>query len=296
MYAKIRAVVRSHTPDILAPAFAGAENYLRRLVAWGHVIVHVRGAAPRDVWTLWRSILAAPITSLAQLRKWREPYLMADAEVVSHGLGRFSVRAHSDDLGHVLAFSRERVLFDTLRDSVGPGDIVLDAGANIGVITIMLARCVGPTGRVIAVEMMPDTAARLRRHIAMNGIGNVEVVEKALSSEPDQTVTASVPRGFFGQASIVHGAASTDTATVSVQTTTIDAIVGGVPSIALMKMDLEGAEAQALLGAKRSLEKIRAIVFESWSGGDNLGGVLCEKGFSISLIDGRNFLARRDKS
>lgn len=296
MYAKIRAVLRAHTPDVLAPALAGVENYLRRLTAWGHVIFYVRGVAPRDAQVLWRSILAAPITSLARLGKWREPYLLADVEVVSRGLGRFSVRAHSDDLGHVLAFSRERALFDALRAQVGPGDIVLDAGANIGVITIVLARCVEPTGRVIAVEMMPDTAARLRRHIAMNGIGNVEVVEKALSSESDQMVMASVPRGFFGQASIVHDGASADMTTVSVRTATIDALVGDIPSITLMKMDLEGAEPQALLGAERSLENIRAIVFESWSGGDDIGGVLSEKGYSISPIDGRNFLARRDKT
>ncbi|MGB5083179.1 MAG: FkbM family methyltransferase [Methylocystis silviterrae] len=295
MYAKIRAVVRSHTPDILAPEFAGAENYLRRLKAWGHVIWYVRGAAPRDVWTLWRSILAAPITSLAQLRKWREPYLMADAEVLLRGLGRFTVRAYSDDLGHVLAFSRERVLFNTLRDSVGPGDVVLDAGANIGVITMVLARCVGPTGRVIAVEMMPDTAARLRRHIAMNGLENVEVIEKALSSESNRSVMATVPRGFFGQASIVRNGGPSDGASVSVQTTTIDALTVDIPSIALMKMDLEGAEPQALLGAERSLEKIRSIVFESWSGGENLNGTLSEKGFLISTIDGRNLLARRSK-
>ncbi len=106
MYSKIRAAVRAHTPDVLAPSLAGAENYLRRLAAWGHVIWYVRGAAPRDVFTLWRSILAAPITSLARLGKWREPYLLAYAEVVLRGLGRFTVRAHSDDLGVILAFSR----------------------------------------------------------------------------------------------------------------------------------------------------------------------------------------------
>ncbi len=128
---------------------------------------------------------------------------------------------------------------------------MLDAGANIGVITMMLARCVGPTGRVIAIEIVPDTAARLRRHIAMNGLENVEVIEKALSSESNLSVTATVPRGFFGQASIVREGVPSDAAPVSVQTTTIDAIILDIPSIAILKMDLEGAEPQELLGAER---------------------------------------------
>lgn len=71
-------------------------------------------------------------------------------------------------------------MFNTLHELVKPGDTVVDGRANIGAITVLLARRIGPSGRVIPVEMMPDMAARLRRNIALNGPTNVEVSSNSL--------------------------------------------------------------------------------------------------------------------
>lgn len=57
-----------------------------------------------------------------------------------------------------------------------PGDRVLDAGCGIGAGFSLLARAVGPTGRVVGVEISPETAAAARRRIERNGWGNVEVI------------------------------------------------------------------------------------------------------------------------
>jgi FkbM family methyltransferase len=57
---------------------------------------------------------------------------------------------------------------------------------------------VGPTGRVLAIEMMPATADILRQHVATNDCTNVELVEKALSDRAGDTIMAKVPAGKHG--------------------------------------------------------------------------------------------------
>ncbi|GAB4520473.1 MAG: hypothetical protein Kow00133_07000 [Amphiplicatus sp.] len=72
-----------------------------------------------------------------------------------------------------------------------PGDMVADVGANIGVTALRLARAVGPTGRVVAFEPHPETAARLRAAVARCSAAQVEVCELALG---DKAGTARLVR------------------------------------------------------------------------------------------------------
>ena len=77
-------------------------------------------------------------------------------------------------------------------------------------------------------------------------------------------------------------------------TTTLDQVASGLGDIALVKLDLEGAEPLALRGATQMLKRTRAMLFESWDGdGDETSRMLREAGFSIEPVDGRNFLAMR---
>lgn len=220
--------------------------------------------------------------------------LIRDADIKIRGLGIFAIRGASDDLGHVLPFAHAGI-FAAMQSQVRPGDVVLDAGANIGALTVYLGRQVGSTGRVIAIEMMEETAARLRRNLALNDMTWVTVVEAALAAKEGETVTAEVAEGYFGQASIAAGAnAGRDVRRTQVRTTTIDSVAENLHSIALMKMDLEGAEPQALEGAVRTLKKTKAVVFESWAAdGGETAMSLAKAGFESVAIDGRNFLAVR---
>jgi FkbM family methyltransferase len=146
---------------------------------------------------------------------------------------------------------------------------------------------------VIAVEMMPDTAALLRHNLELNGLKNVAVVELALAERAGERVVASLESGFHGQASIAKGSAYSDRG-IEVGTTTLQMLMNAFEEVALLKLDLEGAEAQALLGAGDALGRIHAILFESWAadGGDT-ASLLRDAGFGIAAVDGRNFIARR---
>ena len=236
--------------------------------------------------------MANPLISLLlpDLRGgWAERIMVAPT-------GMFRIRGKSDDLHHVVP-SVNGAVVRTIAEHAGPDDTEIDAGANIGAVTVAMARIVGSAGKVIAFEMMPETAAQLRTNLALNDLRQVEVIEQALSDRAGQTVTAEHAHGVFGQASITKEAnAGKSVRRVDVLTTTLDAATMSTDWVAVMKMDLEGAEPLALAGAQRMLTKIGAIIFESWSSdGGEVGLLLKARGFSISPIDGRNFLAKRSR-
>jgi SAM-dependent methyltransferase len=65
-----------------------------------------------------------------------------------------------------------------------PGQTVLDIGAGSGLDTFLAAKAVGPTGRVIAVDMTPAMVARGRENVALTGLGHVEYREGLAESLP----------------------------------------------------------------------------------------------------------------
>jgi ATP-dependent RNA circularization protein (DNA/RNA ligase family) len=83
----------------------------------------------------------------------------------------------------------------------------------------------------------------------------------------------------------------------TVKSTTLSKVLDGIAHIALMKMDLEGVEYEALLGAGYALSKITNIVFEQLEPEDTerqAARHLKDIGFSILSIDGRNKIAVRN--
>ena len=75
----------------------------------------------------------------------------------------------------------EREVLRLLGDLLSAGDVVIDVGANVGIITAHASRIVGPTGRVVAVEPSPRCLEDLAEVTV--GLGNVTIVEAALGSE-----------------------------------------------------------------------------------------------------------------
>jgi FkbM family methyltransferase len=265
--------------------------YAQRLAAWASVVRQIRGATVADRAVLGRAILRSPLTSLGNFSEWRNPTVDADCTVITQ-IGSFHIRGNSDDLFLALP-AREKAIVDIMRRTLLPGDLFVDAGANIGVLTVLGSKLVGPAGRVIAVEMMPDTAAILRAHIADNQCENVSVVEAALSNLSGRTVRATVPPGKFGQASIVVDQPGT---TIDVRTITLAEVIGDVSNVKLLKLDLEGAELDALKGLGDALEKIEAIIFEDRGLGAEASQWLEAHGFSVRHIDSVNALAMRPDS
>lgn len=268
-------------------------DYLLRLTRWISIIREMRGVNFRNQFILLASAFASPFTSLYKLQQWQDPLLLRDATVHVRGIGIFVLRRSTDDLWHVLP-TRERTVLKEIRKGLKIGDIFVDAGANIGIYTVLAGQLVGAAGRVIAVEMMPDTARILREHISKNHLSNVSVIDQALSNVAGQVVVARVPGGQHGQASIANGVAVGGTE-VQVFTTTLSDILENVERVALMKMDLEGAEQLALEGAGDVLNRVQIVIFEDW-GDASLSELFLSKGFAVARLDGNNCIARNLKS
>jgi FkbM family methyltransferase len=141
---------------------------------------------------------------------------------------------------------------------VQPGDVVVDGGANVGVFALALAQRVGPSGRVVAFEPAQGTRALLEANVALNGCSWLDVRAEALS---DAAGTAELRDEAPGSGTAtMYGHAGE--ATVTVETTTLDAAVGDLP-VDWVKLDVEGAEAKVLRGAVGVLSRSRPrIVME----------------------------------
>lgn len=159
--------------------------------------------------------------------------------------------------------------------TIEPGNMVLDVGANIGLYALLAGRLVGPSGRVHAFEPEAGNAARLAVNIALNGLENVSVFEAAVYSEPG-AVTLNVFDSRFnawhslGRPSLPDpehaGRTVEPVRTRQVPAITLDAhcATHGIDRIDLLKVDVEGAEVNVLLGARRLLDAhaVRALLFE----------------------------------
>jgi len=83
------------------------------------------------------------------------------------------------------------------RHLISPGDSVLDIGANIGIFSRFLSRCVGPSGHVYAFEPIPQTFDFLSNNVRKLGLKNVEALNFALS-ETEETTTMVIPTYRWG--------------------------------------------------------------------------------------------------
>lgn len=84
------------------------------------------------------------------------------------------VTSHSGEERDRDALKEAEQVMDFLR--IGPGMVVADVGAGDGYFTVRLARRVGPTGRVIATDVVPEHLERLRARVAREGLKNVDFV------------------------------------------------------------------------------------------------------------------------
>jgi FkbM family methyltransferase len=137
-----------------------------------------------------------------------------------------------------------------------PGDLAVDAGANVGFFSCLMSRLVGLTGRVLAFEPAAVNLAKLHRNLALNGIENVEVHPTALWDSGTEMPF------WYGHDSGACSFAQYHEATgsVVVKTETLDECLpfSTVPPVRLLKLDVEGSEERALRGARVLL----ASVFE----------------------------------
>jgi FkbM family methyltransferase len=130
------------------------------------------------------------------------------------------------------------------------GDVVVEAGAGIGTEVLVLARLVGPKGRVISVEAHPASFERLASLCRLNRLRNVTPIHAALLDEPGTALITDDTQSVKN--SVVSGDGS-----IPVSAETLDHLLSRleVERIDFLKMNIEGAELNALEGFRDGLAR-----------------------------------------
>jgi FkbM family methyltransferase len=141
-----------------------------------------------------------------------------------------------------------------------PGMTFYDVGANIGFFSMLGARLVGPSGRVIAFEADPEVAARLLGHAARNEFGWIRVEQKAVWSEArsvffERTDPAKSPDRGLGHV-VENGSGNA----IRVEAVSLDEYAKSAAEPDFVKCDVEGAEGEVICGMERLLREKRPAV------------------------------------
>jgi FkbM family methyltransferase len=144
-----------------------------------------------------------------------------------------------------------------------PGEIAIDVGANIGVMSSVVAVKLGSSGKVLAFEPHPTTfdelLANADRWNAAGWVAPVEATRVAISDHEGHGTLVDEDAGDLGRASL---ATSGGNGGWDARLQRLDGLIAG--EVGVLKLDVEGHEASALKGAESLVKarKIRDIVFE----------------------------------
>ena len=153
---------------------------------------------------------------------------------------------------------------EAINTILAPGDVACDVGANVGWHTLLMARLVGPTGKVYAFEPNPTTRTRLSDAVRLNAGSHIDVQEYAVTDYDGMSGFVAPPAGSLwdGTGRLVNDRVSE---VQSVKCTTIDSFVHTycVTRLRLIKIDVEGWELSVMRGARQALATMRPrIIFE----------------------------------
>ena len=156
---------------------------------------------------------------------------------------------------------------DFLRQHTSGGGVFVDVGANVGTFALVMARQVGPTGKVVAIEPHPLTFARLSFNQSASKAAQVRLVQAAAGDKDGELMIES-GGGNLGATHVVTGTASTDA--IKVPSLRLTRILGeaGVTQVDSLKIDVEGFEDRVLIGFFRDAPPSlwpRAVVIEHLS-------------------------------
>ena len=177
---------------------------------------------------------------------------------------RLRIDLHDPGLSRDVAVrgTREEQLKYVIDRVVGPSDVILDVGANIGYYTVMLSKLVGKTGMVYAIEPEPRNFERLQKNVQLNGIESIVETYQIGASDSVGTGMLHVSRrsnlhSFLGST----GADDTNgDRSIELPLTDISSFIQGKRRVDLLRMDIEGYEVEVISGLEA------AVVDGSWTG------------------------------
>jgi FkbM family methyltransferase len=133
-----------------------------------------------------------------------------------------------------------------------PGMNVVDIGGNLGYYALLEAQMVGDAGRVIAIEPVAANFAQLSKNVEANGYRNILLHNVAIGSS-----NGTVPM-YLSKKSNWHSLHPVpwETREITVRVSTLDALLAQheLPSVDLVRMDLEGYEVEVIRGMAETIK------------------------------------------
>jgi FkbM family methyltransferase len=198
---------------------------------------------------------------LRRMTDWLPDLLRNQDGRIKNGLGcglRFNPGASA--VGFLFGTHDLEVQF-VLGRLLRPGMTVFDIGANVGFTAMLAAKQVLPGGRVICFEPLPQNAEQIHHNSRLNAFSGIDVRVQALGrqdGEAEFTLSHSPTWGRLAEAGPTPGVRGT----IRVNVRSLDSIrtSEGILLPDLIKMDVEGAEADVLIGASRLLAEARPVL------------------------------------
>jgi FkbM family methyltransferase len=149
---------------------------------------------------------------------------------------------------------------DIMLRFIRPGMRVIDGGAFIGGHTLAFANQVGPTGKVFSFEPRTSVFKILEDNIRINRLSQAQPFAFGLDSE-NRSVAVEQDEAVFnaGGFSIAQSTKSTSSTLNSISCVEIDSLNLG--HIDFIKLDIEGMEADAMLGAREAIKQSKPVIF-----------------------------------
>lgn len=155
-----------------------------------------------------------------------------------------------------------------LKKTLSKDNVFIDIGANIGAYSLIASKLVGKTGKVIAFEPVNSIYSQLNENITMNSITNIFVEKKAVYDQNTNLDLFISNEQNMGMSSILHHSHESGEKQ-NIEAITLDsyAELNKLAKIDLVKIDIEGAEINALKGMKQSLIKFKPTLIIEISDG-----------------------------
>jgi FkbM family methyltransferase len=183
--------------------------------------------------------------------------------IIQHGIGKgLRFNCGPSMAGYVFGYMEEHVQ-EILTEYVKPGMVAYDIGANVGFLSILMARLVGPTGQIVCFEPMPQNAQAIRHNVELNDFKHVVVREEAVGDHEGQVSLMVDHFSSNHRLELTGKKIARQEGTITVQLRNLDSPARVAPELRppnLIKMDAEGVEVMILRGAKELLARARPVM------------------------------------
>jgi FkbM family methyltransferase len=219
-------------------------------------------------------------------RGWMNPITGKKLLIRNEQGFRFWIRANTEDAA-IVSTKFERDVLEVFKPS--HDDVVLDVGANVGKYVIHTANLVSVKGMVVALEPFDETFNILCENIKENGFEKIVKPIKIAASDKKRKTRMYFKKNWWGLNSIVETPGENY---VEVNTDTIDSLLTdlNIEKVNWVKIDVEGAEYDVLLGAVKTLtnNNINLIIEVRSANKDKVSNFLKSLGYSVSILESYN--------